>query len=93
MTAHTWNARTQEAEAGASGVQSHPGPHSKLEANLNGMRPCLKTNQREERGRVKEEGKGGEERKEAATAASFRASDFCELIVAMKVDFHPSCFD
>lgn len=76
MAAHTWNPRTQEAEAGASGVQSHPWPQSKLEASLNDMRPYLKTNQREARGRVKEGGKGGEERKEAAIAASFRASDF-----------------
>lgn len=76
MAAHTWNARTQEAEAGPSRVQRHPWPHSKLEASLNGMRPYLKTNQREERGRVKMGGKGREGRKEAAMAASFRASDF-----------------
>lgn len=62
MTAHAWNARTQEAEAGASGVQSHPWPHSKLEANLNGMRPYLKTKRRKgkgERGREKWGGKEG----------------------------------
>lgn len=57
------------------------------------MRPDLKTNQREEKGKANEGGKGGEERKEAAIAASFRASDLCELIDAMTGDFHASCFD
>ena len=39
---HACNPRTQEAEAGGSGVQSHPWVHREFEANLNDMRSFIK---------------------------------------------------
>jgi hypothetical protein len=41
---HTCDLSTKGVEAGESGVHSHLLLHSKFKANLNYVRPCLKTN-------------------------------------------------
>jgi hypothetical protein len=44
MVAYTCNPRTEEAEAGRSGVSGHPELHSKFQTSLSYIvRPCLKT--------------------------------------------------
>lgn len=43
MLAHTNKPRTQEAEAGRSGVKSCPWLHREFEASLGYMRACFKT--------------------------------------------------
>lgn len=41
-----YNPSTGEVEAGRSGVQDQPQPHSEFKASLAYMRPCLKTNKK-----------------------------------------------
>lgn len=41
VVAHTSNPNIQEMEAGRAGGQGHPPPHTKFEASMGYMRPCL----------------------------------------------------
>ena len=43
VAVHAFNLSTWEMEAGRSEIQGKPLLHSKLEANLGYVRPCLKT--------------------------------------------------